>query len=145
MADASSADKPVQDMTDDDWKQKLTPEQYEVLRRKGTEAPYSGKLLQNKETGEYTCAACGTVIFKSDAKYDSNEPGLKGWPSFDQVANSDAVEMVNDNSMGMSRTEVVCKTCGGHLGHVFDDPSSPTGTHFCINSAALQFLPKDAQ
>ena len=130
------------DLSDEEWKKKLTPEQYEVLRGKGTEAPFSGKLLENKENGEYTCAACGTVIFTSDSKYDSDTPGLIGWPSFSDVANSDAVELRDDNKWGMHRTEVVCKTCGGHLGHLFADESSPSGEHYCINSAALQFLPK---
>ncbi|HSW99370.1 MAG TPA: peptide-methionine (R)-S-oxide reductase MsrB [Candidatus Saccharimonadales bacterium] len=130
------------DLTDEEWKKKLTPEQYQVLRHKGTEPPFSGKLLHNTDTGEYTCAACGSVIFGSDAKYDSTTPGLLGWPSFSEAAASGAVELRDDNSWGMHRTEVVCKTCGSHLGHVFPDDSSPTGQHFCINSAALQFLPK---
>jgi peptide-methionine (R)-S-oxide reductase len=131
--------------TDEEWRQKLTPEQYHVLREKGTEAPFSGKLLSNSETGEYTCAACGTVVFKSDAKYESHTPGLEGWPSFADVASSDKVELVADDSHGMHRTEVICKTCGSHLGHVFDDADSPTGTHYCINSAALQFMPEGEQ
>jgi peptide-methionine (R)-S-oxide reductase len=129
-------------VSDEEWRQKLTPEQYQVLREKGTEAPFSGDLLENKATGEYKCAACGTVIFASDAKYDSSTPGLAGWPSFSQVAASDAVDLVDDNSWGMHRTEVVCKTCGGHLGHVFDDADSPSGKHFCINSCALDFKEK---
>jgi peptide-methionine (R)-S-oxide reductase len=129
-------------LSDDEWREKLTPEQYQVLRQRGTEAPFSGELLENKETGEYTCAACGSVIFKSDAKYDSKTPGLIGWPSFSEVADSDAVELVPDDSLGMERTEVVCKNCGGHLGHVFDADDSPTGKHYCINSCSMQFLPK---
>ena len=126
-------------LSDEEWKQKLTPQQYHVLREKGTEAPFSGDLLQNKETGEYTCGACGTVIFKSDAKYESSTPGLAGWPSFAEVASSGAVELVPDNSLGMERTEVVCKNCGSHLGHLFDDDDSPSGKHYCINSCALGF------
>jgi len=127
------------DFSDEEWRRKLTPEQYHVLREKGTEAPFSGKLLTNADTGEYRCAACGSLLFKSDAKYDSSTPGLTGWPSFSEVAASDAVELVRDASLGMERTEVVCKTCGGHLGHIFDDNDSPTGKHYCINSCALDF------
>ncbi|HZL08058.1 MAG TPA: peptide-methionine (R)-S-oxide reductase MsrB [Candidatus Dormibacteraeota bacterium] len=129
-------------LSDDEWKAKLTPEQYHILREKGTEAPYSGKLLQNDKTGDYTCGACGAVLFKSDSKYESDVPGLAGWPSFADVASSDAVELEADNSLGMSRTEATCKNCGSHLGHIFDDASSPTGQHYCINSAALDFQEK---
>ena len=127
------------DLSEDDWKKKLSPEQYHVLRQKGTEAPFSGKLLRNDKTGDYTCAACGAMVFKSDTKFDSTIPGLEGWPSFADVAASDAVELIVDDSLGMYRTEVVCKNCGSHLGHLFDDPTSPTGQHYCINSAALDF------
>jgi peptide-methionine (R)-S-oxide reductase len=130
-------------LSDDEWKQKLTPEQYHVLREKGTEMPGTGELLQNDKTGDYTCAACGAVLFKSDTKYESDIPGLEGWPSFADVANGDSVELKEDNSLGMHRTEVVCKTCGGHLGHLFDDASSPTNQHYCINSVALDFKEKD--
>ncbi len=112
------------------------------MRKKATEPPFSGKLLQNNETGDYTCAVCGTVLFKSDAKYDSHTPGLIGWPSFSDVANSDNVELKDDNTWGMHRTEVICKTCGSHLGHLFPDDSSSTGQHYCINSVALDFKPK---
>lgn len=129
----------MKDVSDDEWKTRLTPEQYHVLRRHGTEPPFSGKLLQNKETGEYKCAACGQVLFKSDAKYDAHQPGLEGRPSFAEVAASDAVELVDDLDWGMHRTEVICKNCGSHLGHVFDDASSPSGKHYCINSCALNF------
>jgi peptide-methionine (R)-S-oxide reductase len=128
--------------SDEEWRRKLTPEQFHVLREKGTEPPFSGKLLENKTTGEYKCTACGSVIFRSDAKYDSNTPGLAGWPSFSEVAASDAVDLVDDNSWGMHRVEVVCKTCGGHLGHMFDDADSPSGKHYCINSCALDFKEK---
>jgi peptide-methionine (R)-S-oxide reductase len=127
------------DLTDDQWKQKLTPEQYHILRQKGTEAPGTGKLLHNKSSGDYICAACGAVLFKSDTKFDSGS----GWPSFYDMANQDAVTLTEDNSLGMARTEVTCTNCGSHLGHVFHDaPDQPTGQRFCINSAALDFKEK---
>ncbi len=126
-------------LSDDEWKQKLTPGQYHVLRQKGTEYPGTGELLHNDASGDYTCAACGTVLFKSDSKYLSDIPGLEGWPSFAEVASSDAVELKDDSSMGMQRTEAICKSCGGHLGHIFPDASSPTNQHYCINSVALNF------
>lgn len=129
-------------LSDDELKKKLTPEQYHVLREKGTEAPFSGKLLHNSKNGDYTCAACGAVLFGSGSKYESREPGLAGWPSFSEVASSMAVELADDDSLGMHRTEVICKTCGSHLGHIFPDDSSPTGQHYCINSCALDFKPK---
>lgn len=131
------------DLSDDEWKKKLTPEQYHVLREKGTEAPGSGKLLHNKDTGDYTCAACSNVVFKSDTKYESSTPGLIGWPAFSEAAAEGAVRLAPDDSLGMARTEVLCSKCGGHLGHLFDDPSSPNGQHYCINSEALDFKKKD--
>lgn len=131
----------MKNQPDEYWKQKLTPEQYAVLRQKGTEPPFSGKLLNNNDNGDYTCAACGKVLFKSDSKYDSHTPGLIGWPSFSDVAASDAVELIDDNTLGMHRTEVICKNCGSHLGHLFPDDSSPNGQHYCINSASLEFDP----
>jgi peptide-methionine (R)-S-oxide reductase len=129
-------------MSNDEWKSKLTPEQYHVLREKGTEAPGTGALLHNDATGDYVCAGCGNVVFTSDTKYESTTPGLIGWPAFTEAAGNDAVELRPDDSLGMSRTEVVCSNCGGHLGHLFDDPSSPNGQHYCINSAALDFTEK---
>ncbi len=130
-------------MSDDDqWKQKLTPDQYNVLRQKGTEAPFTGKLLNEKGTGDFVCAACGAVLFTSNTKYESMVPGLAGWPSFSDVAHGDAVELTPDNTFGMSRTEVTCKNCGGHLGHLFDDDTSPSGQHYCINSTSLDFKKK---
>ncbi|HET8709131.1 MAG TPA: peptide-methionine (R)-S-oxide reductase MsrB [Candidatus Saccharimonadales bacterium] len=129
-------------MTDDEFKQKLTPEQYRVLREKGTEVPGSGALLNNAATGDYVCAACGNVVFKSDSKYESTMPGLIGWPSFSEAAKDTAVQLVPDHSHGMERTEVQCANCGSHLGHLFDDPSSPNGQHYCINSVALNFEQK---
>lgn len=109
------------------------------MREKGTEAPFTGALLHNKETGMYTCAACGNQLFSSDTKFDSDS----GWPSFYDDVTKGAVELKKDNSGDMDRTEVVCAKCGGHLGHVFDDaPDQPTGQRYCINSCALDFQPK---
>jgi peptide-methionine (R)-S-oxide reductase len=125
-------------LNEDELKKKLSPEQYHVLREKGTETPGSGKLLYNEEKGTYVCPVCGATLFMSDNKYESTMPGLVGWPSFSDAVEG-AVELKDDNSMGMHRTEVICKTCGSHLGHLFEDPSSPNGKHFCINSAALDF------
>ena len=129
----------MQKMTDEDWKKRLTPQQFHVLREKGTEAPFSGRLVNNHDTGMYQCAACGHDLFSSDAKFDSGT----GWPSFDQPVNRENVELRDDNSFGIHRTEVICKNCGSHLGHVFPDgPKETTGQRFCINSAALAFKPK---
>jgi len=130
-------------ISDDELRQKLTPEQFHVLRERGTEAPGSGDLLYNEEKGEYYCPVCNSLLFSSDAKYESTTPGLIGWPSFSQAATNDALELVPDDSLGMSRTEVRCATCGSHLGHLFDDPAAPNGKDYCINSCALDFK-KDA-
>lgn len=124
--------------TDEEWKEKLSPEQYNMLREKGTEAPFSGKYVDHHEDGMYTCAACNTPLFDSGTKFDSGS----GWPSFDDVVEKGNVELRNDTSMGMTRMEVVCKTCGGHLGHLFDDGPTTTGKRYCINSACLNFKPK---
>lgn len=124
----------------------LTDEQKKVLFEKGTELPGTGEYLNHDEAGMYTCANCGAALFKSDDKYESRTPGLIGWPSFADPATNDAVELRPDNELGMQRTEVVCKNCGGHLGHVFDAPDAPEGgKHYCINSVCLGFSPtKDA-
>lgn len=126
----------------DHWKDKLTPEQYRVMRQKGTELPGSGKYLNHNEQGIYTCAACGQDLFSSESKYDSTEPGLIGWPSFSELKNNKAVDLIEDNTMGMKRTEVVCSKCKSHLGHVFDANDSPSGKHYCINSVCLDFKKK---
>ncbi len=125
--------------TEDDWRRELTPEQYRVLREQGTEPPFSHPYAVSKKTGAYMCAACGAELFRSDAKFDSGT----GWPSFTEPAVADAVELHEDRSHGMVRTEVVCKRCGGHLGHVFDDGPPPTNQRWCNNGAALKFIPKD--
>jgi peptide-methionine (R)-S-oxide reductase len=129
----------MQQLNDDELKQKLTPEQYDILRNKATEAPYSGALLDNHATGDYVCAACGHVVFKSDTKFESGS----GWPSFNNPANTESVKLVDDSSHGMARTEVQCANCGSHLGHLFNDAfDQPTGQRFCINSASLDFSEK---
>lgn len=126
-------------LSDDYWKKKLTPEQYNILREKGTETPFTGKFYKNFESGMYECAACGNPLFSSDTKFDSD----CGWPSFDSSIDKKNIELQEDTSHGMIRTEVLCKNCGGHLGHVFDDgPKDTTGKRFCINSIALNFHPK---
>jgi peptide-methionine (R)-S-oxide reductase len=121
-------------MNDEEMKKKLTPEQYHIMREKGTEAPFSGEYVSTKDKGMYICAACGQELFSSDTKFDSGT----GWPSFTEPANLEHVELHEDDSHGMRRTEVTCKNCGSHLGHVFDDgPSDKGGKRYCINSACL--------
>ena len=128
------------DMSDEEWRERLTPEQYRILREKGTERAFTGSLYENHAAGTYKCAGCGTELFKSDHKYESGS----GWPSFDRPADATAVATELDGTLGMRRIEVLCSTCGGHLGHVFPDgPAETTGQRFCINSAALEFDGED--
>ena len=124
--------------TEEEWKKVLSPEQYHVLREKGTEPAFTGKLLKNKKEGTYLCAACGNELFSSDTKFVSGT----GWPSFWDSVSKDSVELKTDTSHGMRRTEVVCKKCGGHLGHLFGDSPTPTGQRYCMNSVSLKFKEK---
>jgi peptide-methionine (R)-S-oxide reductase len=124
--------------SDEEWKKELTPEQYRILREKGTERAFTGTFWNTKDEGTYKCAGCGEMLFASDTKYDSG----CGWPSFYAPAAKTVIAEAEDNSLFMQRTEVLCSKCGGHLGHVFDDGPQPTGLRYCINSAALTFEPK---
>ncbi len=120
---------------DEDWKLKLDPDQFRVLRQCGTEPPFSGKYVHHKGEGIFVCAGCGNSLFSSDTKFESGS----GWPSFWEKLSDESVDLKEDSSLGMRRIEVVCKKCGGHLGHVFDDGPNPTGLRYCINSIALDF------
>ena len=123
------------DLTDDEWRERLAPDQYEVLRRGATEPAWSGKYLHVDESGTFRCAGCGAALFTSDAKFDSGS----GWPSFDRAVAEGTVEERPDHSFGMARTEIVCARCGGHLGHVFPDGPTETGLRYCVNSLAIEF------
>lgn len=127
--------------TEAEWKERLTPEEYHILREKGTERAYTGMFWDHHEDGTYTCKGCGSVLFSSSQKFDSH----CGWPSYFDAIDSGAIKTAPDYSHGMIRTEIMCATCGGHLGHVFDDGPLPTGLRYCVNSASISFVPDSAQ
>lgn len=142
MAKKTSPDKQEKVLhTDAEWKMKLSPEQFHILREKGTERPFSGHYDNFFQEGIYLCAGCGAELFGSNAKFNSG----CGWPSFDQALSGEGIEYADDNSFGMHRTEIRCSRCGGHLGHVFNDGPTATGMRYCVNSASLKFEQKDTE
>ena len=126
-------------LSEEEWKKRLDPKQYHVIREKGTEPAFTGKHLDNHEKGMYICAGCGAELFSADTKFESGS----GWPSFWAPADKESIEEYPDNSIFMKRTEILCKNCGGHLGHVFEDGPNPTGLRYCVNSLSLDFKKKD--
>jgi methionine-R-sulfoxide reductase len=136
----SNNEIPVQ-KTEEEWKKELSPEKYYVIREKGTERPYTGRLLMNKDKGIYKCAACGNELFTDNMKFDSH----CGWPSFDREIAGGKIRVHEDSSLGMRRTEITCANCGGHLGHIFEDGPTETGLRYCVNSLSLEFVSEENQ
>lgn len=136
----SELKKPIEEMSDDDWREQLDENQYRILRKSGTEPAFSGIYWDNHDDGLYRCAGCKTPLFKSESKFESGS----GWPSFDKLVSEEAIKEVTDTSHGMERSEIVCAKCGGHIGHVFPDgPRATTGLRYCTNSASLKFEPDE--